>query len=103
MSREARRAALESLRRDARPSGPSIIPITLAYDLPVPLRSDTDDRRLANADLDGLSFDELRREASRTRDAIDWGDLSRPSWAREWLETRLRLCRLKLRQLGGDR
>lgn len=103
MSCATRMAAREGLRLDAAPSEPSAIPLTLAYSLPPcsPL-TDGDARRLVHEDLGDMDTDELTNEAWRLRLVLAFGDLRRPSWARAWLETRLRICRLALKRQGGQ-
>ena len=81
------------------PSAPdrTAIRLNLSYRLPRPLHSDADDRRLANEDLPDLAYNDLAMEAWRIRQALVFGDLRRPAWAKEWLRERLAHCRVLLK------
>ena len=94
---KTRALALESLRRDPDPTPGECAPILtrqrvhldLTYDLPLTCGGEQDARRLAHADLSDLSPTDLGIERTRLLFTLAFGDLSRPSWAGDWLRERL--------------
>lgn len=105
---ETKRRALESLRRDPDPLPCEVAPIltrpvihlNLAYELPLVSGGEQDARRLAHDDLGDLSPTDLGIERVRLQFVLAFGDLSRPSWAREWLRERLRRVQEALKAVG---
>ncbi|MBC7237046.1 MAG: hypothetical protein H5T69_14495 [Chloroflexi bacterium] len=74
------------------------IALRLVYRLPhgVP-QSDTEWRKLHNADLDLMDRERLVTEVWRVRLTLAFGDLqAAPAWAENWLLERLRRCRALL-------
>lgn len=96
---KTRALALESLRHDPDPDplpcevAPILtrqrVQLDLSYELPATCGNEQDARRLAHADLADLSPTMLGIERTRLLFALAFGDLSRPSWAGDWLRERL--------------
>jgi hypothetical protein len=72
--------------------------VELVYRLPNPLSSDVEAARSENVDLDAMAPGELGRELWRVRTVLAFGT-ALPEWASEWLTTREREIRDRLR--GG--
>lgn len=107
---KTRALALESLRRDPDPLPCEVAPILtrqrvhldLSYELPLTCGGEQDARRLAHDDLGDLSPTDLGIERVRLQFALAFGDLSRPSWAEDWLRERLQRVQIALRGCGHD-
>lgn len=105
---ETRRRALESLRRDPDPLPCEAAPILtrqrihldLSYELPLTCGGEQDARRLAHDDLGDLSPTDLGIERTRLLFVLAFGDLSRPSWAADWLRERLQRVQEALKAVG---
>ncbi len=107
MSAVAKRAAIESFRRDAaqRLAGGEAASrgrwtISLkGYELPPASPwSDADARKLHHLDLDDLDAEGLKNEAWRVRLALALGDFDQaPRWAEGWLRRRLQRCQALLK------
>lgn len=102
---KTRALALESLRRDPDPTPGECAPILtrqrvrldLSYELPSACGNEQDQRRLAHDDLGDLSPTDLGIERTRLLFVLAFGDLSRPSWAADWLRERLQRCQQLLK------
>ena len=69
----------------------------IGYQLPQPLHSDADDRRLALEDLADMGLQDLATETARVGMVVCLGDLSGHRWAGPWLRERLALCQAEQR------
>jgi len=107
---KTRALALESLRHDPDPDplpcevAPiltrPVIHLNLAYELPLVSGGEQDARRLAHDDLGDLSPTDLGIERTRLLFVLAFGDLTRPSWAGDWLRERLQRVQEALKAVG---